>query len=429
MRQSSSASVYRAYDSELGELVALKRAADVQSSSRVVSEAKLLEGLQHPKLPIVIEHGVSELGLAYLVTRWIDGPTLAERLRVGPLPIDDAVPLAHELARVLGYLHDAGVVHRDVKPSNILLAGGATEDVRLVDFGIALSGGDQSETGFPLGTPGFMAPEQARGQAQIDARADVFGLGAVLFTSLTGRPPFVGDGVTGTLARLLFEATPSLKSALPSAPPWLEEVLHQLLAKSAGDCPSDGNAAARLLDPGSRDAAVVSLPGWALGDAEQRVVSVMCAAVSKEEPLDDITRSMVPSSRTGALGEDVMRAVRACKETGARVELIAGDVIVALIERGTGADERALGALACARCLEKELGRIPPSGGNRSNHDFRRDPHGRDDRSRAVLARGRPTHPSAEARPGSTCRRSHDGSPALDAISGRRARGQRPLVR
>jgi tetratricopeptide (TPR) repeat protein len=357
VRQSSSAEVFRAYDSERGELVALKCAVDSESSTRLMLEGELLLGLSLPNLPKVVAHGSDERGRAYLATHWIDGPTLAERLRVGPLPIDDALLMARQLAQVLGTLHDRGVVHRDVKPSNLLLAGGAPGDVRLIDFGIAEShDAPRTRPGVPLGTPGFMAPEQARGEAEIEARADVFGLGAVLFAAVTGRPPFLGEGVTATLARLLFEATPRVENA----PEWFEEIVRRLLAKAPADRPANGHAAALLLEPHAHDRPAISVPGWVLGDAEQRVVSVMCAALGKEAiGVDDVTRSMIPSSRGRAAGLEVVSAVTACGALGARAELVGGDVIVALVDHGPSADHRALVALECARALEGKLGRVP----------------------------------------------------------------------
>jgi eukaryotic-like serine/threonine-protein kinase len=357
VRRSSSACVYRAYDSQVGELVALKRALDPESSRRIVSEAMLVQRLDHSQLPIVVELATDDAGLAFVATRWIDGPTLAERLEAGALPVDDAVRVAYGLGRILGDLHRAGIVHRDVKPSNVLLASGSLDDVRLVDFGIA---GTESEIapGVPIGTPGYLPPEQARGE-RVDARADVFGLGSVLFACLTGRPPFAGDGITATLARLLFETTPSVKRFVPSVPVWLDELVQRLLSKTPAGRPRDGHEVARLLDPDAREASALSLPGWALGHVEQRIVSVMCARVGSEEPLDDVTRSMVPSSRSGYPSAEIGRALAACRALGASVELVAGDVIVAVIETGEDADQRALGALGCARAVATELGDAP----------------------------------------------------------------------
>jgi eukaryotic-like serine/threonine-protein kinase len=136
-----------------------------------------------------IAHGLTPLRQPYLVMNWLSGETLAHRLSSRPLTLGASLLLAARVASTLGDLHRLGVVHRDLKPSNLLLVGGKIDEVTLIDFGVVrVSGVEQQLTvpGAILGTPGYMAPEQARGEAQIDARADVFSLGCVLFTSSRG---------------------------------------------------------------------------------------------------------------------------------------------------------------------------------------------------------------------------------------------------
>src|SRR5262249_31481235 len=149
-------------------------------------------------------------GRGYLVTEWLEGETLADRLAGEPLTVEETVDLGLRVAEALGEAHAKGVVHRDLKPANIFLtpapaqAGGAPTPqgsipgIRVLDFGIARLEGmglTATQTGAVLGTAGYMAPEQARGERGVDAAADVFSLGCVLFRCLTGRTPFEGDDI------------------------------------------------------------------------------------------------------------------------------------------------------------------------------------------------------------------------------------------
>src|SRR5204862_5975662 len=152
-------------------------------------------------------------GLLYYVMPLVSGETLRARLeRERQLPIDDALLIAREVADALEYAHGLGVIHRDVKPENILLQGG---HALVADFGIALpvpqAGGQRmTQTGLSLGTPQYMSPEQAMGERTIDARSDVYALGAVAYEMLTGDPPFTGSTVQAIVAKVLTEKPASL---------------------------------------------------------------------------------------------------------------------------------------------------------------------------------------------------------------------------
>src|SRR5688572_4524575 len=127
---------------------------------------------------------------------WVEGETLSERLARGPLAPREAVTVIRRVAEAVAQAHARGVVHRDLKPSNLVLPGGEVERVKVLDFGIALSTRElRAATGAVLGTPGYVAPEQARGAAAVDARADVFALGCVLYECLSGRPAFSASTV------------------------------------------------------------------------------------------------------------------------------------------------------------------------------------------------------------------------------------------
>src|SRR5262245_12741836 len=189
--------VFRATDRRAGEKVALKvlRYEDEDTRARFEREATLLAALEHPRIVRYIDHGIAADEL-YLAMEWLDGEDLARRLRRGPLSGVESVALAGSIADAPAAAPARRVGHRDVKPSNAFLVNGDLGAVKLLDFGIARTSAAtrvRTGTGIALGTPSYMAPEQARGERTIDARADVFSLGCVLFECLTGRPAFAAE--------------------------------------------------------------------------------------------------------------------------------------------------------------------------------------------------------------------------------------------
>ena len=246
--------VYRARDSKLGRDVAIKIlpshfTADPERRSRFAREARLLATLNHPHIGAI--YGLEETdGVAALVLELVEGPTLADRLERGPLPIADALSIARQIAEALDAAHEKGIVHRDLKPANVVLQGpsGSAGQLRakVLDFGLAKSMAvglqgdltqrpgslDGTEEGRILGTPAYMSPEQARGQA-VDKRTDIWAFGCVLYEMLTGRRAFDGDTVTDTLVRVL-EREPEW-TALPAATPEpVRKLLRRCLQKDPG---------------------------------------------------------------------------------------------------------------------------------------------------------------------------------------------------
>ncbi len=246
--------VYQARDSSTGELVALKvlHAGEEGHPDRLLREAEALAELRHPAIVRHVAHGVAE-GRVYLAMEWLDGETLSAVLRRGPLAVPAVVTLGRRVAGGLHAAHSFGLVHRDVKPSNLLVTGGDPAATKILDFGIVrrrtILDVRITSTGALLGTPGFMAPEQARGVAQLDGRADLFSLGCVLFQALTGRRAFEGDDLLGLLVKLVIEEVPRVSTLRAGVPQALDALVARLLAKDPDGRPRDaGEALSSLLE-------------------------------------------------------------------------------------------------------------------------------------------------------------------------------------
>jgi tetratricopeptide (TPR) repeat protein len=283
-------SVYLARDEQNeGRPVALKVLVDSATTAldvdRFDREAQMLSQLRHPGVVAYVGHGVEASGRPWLAMEWVEGPSLQEHL-AEPMLREDAIALVSAIAAALGAAHARGIVHRDVKPNNIVLAGGDVRKPRLLDFGIArLESGENALTqaGAVIGTPGYMAPEQARGLASIDARADVYALGCLLFRALAGRTPFVGSQPVAVLARTIVEDAPHLRSLVPGTPWSLDALVAKLLARDPAERPADGAAVVRALatlGPDEADEATEAAPpsiasGEALTTSEKRFVTVL----------------------------------------------------------------------------------------------------------------------------------------------------------
>ena len=195
-----------------------------------------------------------------IVAEKLEGEDLQSRLdRHGPLALADAIRIGRQLCRGLAAAHAAGVVHRDLKPSNVFLAADAGgETVKILDFGVAKLAGSKEITrdGAVVGTPAYMAPEQARGASSVDERADVYGVGAVLYRALTGHAPFEADDAKSSLVRLLEEDVAPARTHAPELPEEVEQILSAALARDPKDRPQDAlelERALRRVDPAAGD--------------------------------------------------------------------------------------------------------------------------------------------------------------------------------
>lgn len=242
--------VYRALDTITNTTVALKVigifGVDAGEEARFAREGRVLAGLRHPSIVRVIAFGKLEDGEPYIAMEWLEGEDIAQRQKRAPLQLREALTVGAEIADALAASHEAGIVHRDVKPSNIFLTTGGA--AKLVDFGVAAADDAKiTRTGAIIGTPAYMAPEQARGDREIDARADIYALGATLFEMITGRPPHMGPTPVAILARLVTTPAPRLSEFAPQVPAALDELLARMLAADPEDRPSSAEIVAQGL--------------------------------------------------------------------------------------------------------------------------------------------------------------------------------------
>jgi serine/threonine protein kinase/tetratricopeptide (TPR) repeat protein len=277
------ATVYLARDLKHDRPVALKllhpQLAQVLGPERFLREIRLCARLQHPNILAVHDSGDAD-GQLWFTMPYVEGETLRSRLlREKQLPIDEALRITCEVADALQYAHRHGVIHRDIKPENILLTGSPNHGpgaagayhALVADFGIARAlspGSDEqlTESGFSLGTPQYMSPEQALAQRDLDPRTDVYSLGCVLYEMLTGEPPYTGPTPQAVLAKRLSEPVPHLRTSR-DVPPAIERAVTKALARS----PADRFAsAAELADALQRDRMSV---GSTVGDTVAAPIS------------------------------------------------------------------------------------------------------------------------------------------------------------
>jgi tetratricopeptide (TPR) repeat protein/tRNA A-37 threonylcarbamoyl transferase component Bud32 len=246
------ATVYLAEDLKHHRQVAIKvlrpELASAMGPERFTREIEIAARLQHPHILAVYDSGEAN-GLLYYVMPFVEGESLAGRIaRDGALPTDAAVRILREVADALGYAHQRDLVHRDIKPDNILLSG---QHALVADFGIARAAHDAGErltaTGLALGTPSYMAPEQASGE-QLDQRADIYALGVVAYEMLAGEPPFRGSTAQMVVSAHLTETPKDITKHRPSLPPALGAMVMRCLAKHPADRPQTADEVLRALD-------------------------------------------------------------------------------------------------------------------------------------------------------------------------------------
>ena len=353
--------VYQATDIRLKRPVALKIlpaavAADPDRLARFQREAEVLAALSHSN--IAASYGTEELdGTKALVMELVEGPTLADRIREGPLPVEDAFAIARQVADALETAHDQGIIHRDLKPANIKVRPDGS--VKVLDFGLAKAvepasaavrqGVSQSPTitspaltqaGMILGTAAYMSPEQARGRV-VDRRADIWAFGCVLFEMLTGRRAFDGEDVTETLAAIV-KSTPPWEQ-LPPLPPLTDLFLRQCLEKDPkkrlGDIREMRLALAGDLSLGPPSAAGAGARSWI------KVAAVVVAAVFGAALIAAALSSRSREARPVTRFEYLLPQADLLPSLGRRVVAISADGRTLLYQSRSGLHVRSMGEL------------------------------------------------------------------------------------
>jgi serine/threonine protein kinase/tetratricopeptide (TPR) repeat protein len=347
--------VYRAEDRLTGEPVAVKvPELDMEGRERFLREARLLSELKAPGIVRYVAHGLTPGGRAYLAMEWLEGEDLSQRLERAGLTTEEALLAVAKIAEALAPAHTRGVIHRDLKPGNVFLPNGDIQRLKLIDFGIARSvaGGTKvTRTGSMVGTPAYMAPEQARGGKDVDARADVFSLGCILYECLAGRPPFTGTALVNVLTAVLFEDPPPLSDLHGNLPPRLEELVHRMLAKDPDERPRDATeVAAALASVGPVDSSQrgpTSSKRKALTGSERRIVSLVMIA-----PEEDVTVRTLTNDEVASIATDLQNTGA---PFGANVERLADGSIVATLTSSSGAGDQAARAARLALALQERL--------------------------------------------------------------------------
>jgi len=291
--------VYLAEHQDLRRRVALKvlrgaMAGEPALVARFLNEARAASAVQHPAFVTVYDWGRTDDGAPYFVMELLNGQSLDRRLAAGPLPLEEALRIGEEVAAALTMAHALSIVHRDLKPANLFLVSDTTltggSMVKVLDFGIAklteelAAEGTQTRTGQLLGTPTYMSPEQCLGRKDVDYRADIYALGAVLFEMVCGQPPFVSQGL-GELINMHVNAVPPRPSLLrPGIPSQLDAIVARTLAKSPDDRPQ---SMAEL--------------GQALADIRGRLRRGAAETVAKDSAfVEEATQKTAPASPLGA---------------------------------------------------------------------------------------------------------------------------------
>jgi serine/threonine-protein kinase len=294
--------VYLAEHTLIGRKVAVKLLLPELSHNgeivtRFFNEARSTALIKHPGLVDIFDFGYHKNGSAYIVMECLEGESLGERLRGGPLPPEMIVAISRQIASALGAAHAKGIVHRDLKPDNVFLVPDSEiscgERVKVLDFGIAKlatetnSSDFKTRTGTVMGTPAYMSPEQCRGVGEVDYRADIYSLGCIMFEMACGRPPFAAKGFGEIIAAQIYQPPPTPRSLDPQISPRMEAMIMKALAKSPAERHQSMRELIAELDdnnhPSSRNPATTS--------AQVRTFSGVAPSSAVPEPLDATTSS------------------------------------------------------------------------------------------------------------------------------------------
>lgn len=374
-------SVYRARDRD-GTAVALKVLETGRSAleSRFTREARMLVELAHPAIVRCLDSGVTRSGEHFLAMEWLDGHDLGTALRANQLGLDDALALVGRVAGALGFAHRRGMIHRDVKPSNIFLPSDDISQAKLLDFGVARwsSATSLTSTGTQVGTPSYMAPEQIRGEDEIDPAVDIFALGCVLYQCLTGELAFPGQHPMAVFYKVLCEDTPDITQVVSGLPEPVIELLGRMIAKDPAERPSDGETLAAEVEavrqmlasagPMPSVANIVS-DADAITSQERQLLSIvliLARVPGSDEPAESrelegwnrVTEVFTSPAGTGEI--DYVTKLRLRYESfGVHFDSLGDGSLLAILDSRRTATDQAVDAARCALDLRSVFAHAP----------------------------------------------------------------------
>ena len=337
--------VYLAEDTDLKRKVALKFlspliASDSVSKARFVREARSAAALSHPNVVTIFE--VAEIqGRAFIAMEYVEGQTLRELIKIDKLQLADKLNLAIQLCEGLGAAHKLGLVHRDIKSSNVVVD--KNRRARILDFGLAKQVGDTEITkvGTTMGTVSYMSPEQTKG-SNVDQRSDIFSLGVVLYELLTGKLPFERSHITGTLYALVNDPAPLLSRFINDVPVELQRIIDKALAKKSTERYQEvGQMGADLRIIIGQKSPAVSFDSISIGEKRQvttlAVLYLRNLGSEQDEFLSyGITEDLIIDlTRIGTVRVSPMRAILKFKNSDAELSVIAGELNVDIILDGS----------------------------------------------------------------------------------------------
>lgn len=362
--------VFRARDRHTGQLVALKlmhsNRTMTQETERFAREAQVLASLHHPNIVSYIAHGQTSEGQHYLALEWVEGEDLRIRLNRGPLSLGESLTMLRTTATALASAHRKGVIHRDIKPSNLILRNGEVSRVTLIDFGIArrtLPEKPITKTGFSVGTPAYMAPEQTQGGRDITAAADIFALACVMYECLMGEPLYMGEYVLSMSGEMSFEKGPPLRVRYPYISEKLEALLMRMCAEDVAARPPDGSALLEELDAigdeelRQGDVAVQSqmsqeVAPIALGERRLQtlIVAIPLTNVMEEVQTVELSPHMLQDPLTFVPRATLQRVVR---RYGTQGKWLSDGSFMALLTQGSSANDLLRRAADCSLSLRQ----------------------------------------------------------------------------
>lgn len=360
--------VYKARDGH-GRPVALKVMlhGSTEWSQRFSREAELLMTLEHPAIVRCLDQGITADGRHFMVMEWLDGIGLDQYLAEHRLSVRTSLALVGRIAEALAIVHAHDVVHRDVKPANVYLPNSDIEAAKLLDFGVAhwSSVSRITPTGMQVGTPSYMAPEQIRGD-DVDARADVFSLGCVLYLCLSGEPAYSGHHLHEVYYKILIEEPPQLSRVVSGVPRPVRELLQCMMSKERGARPGDAAEVVERIVGIQADVALSDGPAEPTRDAihpgvitrqEQRIVSIVAVAVgaSRENSSADgesgwyIRSDARSDTRSRGAATNVLDTLlRRYEALGIRFEYRADGTLLGVFDSRTAATDQVADAARCA---------------------------------------------------------------------------------